>query len=268
MAREAVIAGPEGVVVAGGLVTGDESTASAYRLDLAGGRATGLHDLLVPVHDVGGVLSRGRYLVIGGGNASEQATVQSLGSRPTWRRDLPLPSARSDLSAVRFGTGVVIVGGYDGNAPALPDVLRSGRGQGWTVVGQLRVPVRYPAVCAGAGAVWVFGGERAGVMVDAIQRIDTETGRVRVVGHLPGPLGHAAAVTIGSRILVAGGRTGQTGQTSAMWWFSPRGGHLQRAGRLPSPLSDSAVVRRGGSVYLVGGETPGLSDRVLRIRYS
>jgi N-acetylneuraminic acid mutarotase len=114
----------------------------------------------------------------------------------------------------------------------------------------------------------VFGGERDGAMVDTIQRVDLDTGHVRVAGHLARPLGHATALAVGGRVLIVGGRTAPTALTSRMWWFDPRSGRLHAAGRLPTPLADTAVVRQGSAAYLVGGETPDLSDRVRRITVS
>lgn len=224
-----------------------------------------LPDLPVAVHDVGAAWARGRELVLGGGNASEQDVVQERPTDGPWRVSGRLPSPRSDLAAVGLAGRVYVVGGYAGTTPALPDVLVQTSGRRWEVLGELSIAVRYAAVALAQGAIWVFGGERNGAMVDAIQRIDLRTGRVRVVGHLSSPLGHASAVTFGSRILIIGGRTGTDTLSNALWWFDPGSYELSRAGVLPTPLADSAVVTRRNSAYLVGGETPQLSDRVLRV---
>jgi N-acetylneuraminic acid mutarotase len=102
-------------------------------------------------------------------------------------------------------------------------------------------------------------------MIDAIQRIDSHTGRARVVGHLPRPLGHAAVVALGGSMLLAGGRTRPNAVTAAMWWFDSATLTFRRAGRLPYPLADAGVFRTGRTAYLIGGETPHLSDGVIRI---
>jgi hypothetical protein len=269
VAREAAVATSRGLVVAGGLAAGDQSTATAYRLDLTSGHAATLADLPVPVHDVGGATAKGEPEVVGGGNATEQDVVQKARRRGGWRISGHLPSVRSDLVAVTVGARVFAIGGYDGVTPALPDVLVSTRGGVFHAFARLRLAVRYAAVARSDGALWVFGGERNGVEVSAIQRIDLGTGRVQVAGHLPRPLGHASAVRLGSRVLLAGGRTSGTRLTAAMWWFDPAAPDaMHRAGSLPSPLADSAVVATSGAAYLVGGETPTLSDRVLRLTLS
>jgi N-acetylneuraminic acid mutarotase len=265
VAREAVVRTAGGVVVAGGLVVGDVSTAATYRLDLRTGRVRPMPDLPVPVHDVAGGLDRGRPFVVGGGGSTEQDAAQSWRPGVGWAVSGRLPTPRSDLVCVTVNRRAVVIGGYDGTTPALPEILVSRGGHRWWVLGRLRVPVRYAAAAVADGAIWVFGGERSGAMVDAVQRVNVRSGRVRVVARLPHPLGHAAAVPVGRRILLIGGRTSGARVTDRMWWFEPGHRDFRVAGRLRTPLADAAVVATGRAAYLVGGETPLLSDRVFRI---
>lgn len=264
LGREAVVSVGGRLVVAGGLVAGDQSTATAYRLDPATGHVQPLRSLPVPVHDTAGVLLSGRPVVIGGGNASEQDVVQVR--RPGgWTVTGHLPQARSDLSAFTVGGRALVLGGYDAVTPAVPSVLASGDGVSWQVIGTLPVPVRYAAGVVHGGSVWLFGGERSGVEQTAVQRLDPATGRSAVVAHLPGPLGHASAISLGHRILLVGGRTSARGMTSRMWWFDPGTHRFTPAGELPVPLADSAVGVVGGVAYLVGGESPSVTDRVVSV---
>ena len=222
LAREAVSGGadPWHAVVAGGLVAGDTSTRATYRLDLRTGRSTRLPDLPTAVHDTAGSLASGHALVIGGGNATEQSVVQARRTNG-WRVIGHLPLPRSDLSAASSHGITYLVGGYDGTAPAMADVLRSRNGRRWTAVAKLPVPVRYAATVLMGTSLWVFGGEVSGVMVKVVQRIDLRTGRARVAGHLPMRLGHSIAVRLGNRVLLAGGRTTSGRITARMWWFRP-----------------------------------------------
>ena len=255
-------------VVAGGLVAGDQSTATAYRLDPANGhvqplrRPAGTACTTPP-----GVLLGGRPVVLGGGNASEQDVVQV---RRRGRLDASAGtcrSARSDLAAVTVAGRALVIGGYDAVTPAVPAVLASRDGASWLVVGALPVPVRYAAGVAQGGAVWLFGGERSGAQQTAVQRIDATTGKAQVVTHLPRPLGHAAAIAFGRRVLLAGGRTGSDVDDEPDVVVRPRDRRFSRAGRLPVPLADTAVAVVGGDRgYLVGGESPLVTDRVVRLR--
>ena len=221
--------------------------------------------LPVDVHDTAGVRLGGRTLVLGGGNASEQAVVQAR-RRGRWRVDGRLPAARSDLTAVVAHGRAYVVGGYDGGSPALGDVLASRDGRSWRVAAHLPLPVRYAATVLVGGALWVFGGERNGAMVDAVQRIDVGTGRAEVVGHLPRPLGHAAAVVLDGRVLLAGGRTGPDTVTDRMWWFSPAsGGSRGPVGCRPASPTRHRSPRTPAPPTSIGGETPALTDRVARL---
>ena len=252
------------IVVAGGLVPGGQSTAVTYRIEPGSGRVQPLRSLPVPVHDTAGVLLGHRPVVVGGGNATEQDVVQVR--RPGgWSVAGRMPQARSDLTAVTIGDRALVLGGYDARTPAVRSILSSRDGVHWSTIGALPVPVRYAASVVSDRAVWVFGGERAGLEQRVVQRIDAATGHASVVAHLPHPLGHASAIALGRRILLVGGRVGANTVTDLMWWFDPTTHRFAPAGRLPVPLADSAVAVDGGGVYLVGGESPSMSDRVLRV---
>lgn len=266
--REAAVRIGQVVTVAGGLIAGDQSTATSFRLDLSSGHISDLPDLSVPVHDVGGVVIGGQPVVIGGGNAVEQRVVQGFGSDGAWHLLGNLPAARSDLVAVQAGHRAFVVGGYDGTSIALGDVLATTNGSHFTVFSRLDLPVRYAAVAVNGGFIWVLGGERSGAEVDAVQRINLRTGIAQVVGQLPVALGHASLVSMGDRMLLVGGRTTGSSLTAAMWWFDPATERFTKAGSLPTPLSDSAVVTDARHAYLVGGETPNVSDRVLRLTFT
>lgn len=264
LAREVAVRTATGVVVAGGLVAGDASTSRTYLLDVRTGDQTRLSNLPVAVHDAAGADLHGHVLVVGGGNDTEQATVQQLGDNLHWRVVGSLPSPRSDLAARTVDGRLTVVGGYDGQrSPA--EILVSSRGHSFGTVGRLMGGVRYPAVAVVDGAMWLFGGERNGRSIDEVQRVDPQTGVSRVVGRLPHPLAHSAAVVMDGRVLLAGGRTGSGAVTPQMWWFDPSTGTFRGAGRLPYPLADTGVVRFGGVTYLLGGETPQLTDRVIRV---
>ena len=249
--------------VAGGLVAGDGSTDRVLSVDPAAGTVTRAATLPVPVHDTAGAARGGTVLVVGGGNASEQATVQ-VGHGGAWTVAGHLPQPRSDLVAATVGGRVLVLGGYDGTSTAMPAILASRDGRHWRPVGRLPLPVRYAASAVAAGSVWLFGGERAGVEQRAVQEVGAD-GHARVVARLPQALGHAAAVPLGDRILIVGGRPSADRVTRRMWWFDPSTRRFTPAGHLPTPLADTAVLADGDTAWLVGGESPSVSDRVVRL---
>ncbi len=252
-------------VLAGGMLPDDTSTARTTILDPLTGRTRPGPALTVAVHDAAGGLDEGRPAVVGGGNATEQSVVQALaGGR--WSVVAHLPTTRSDLSTVGAGRSSLVVGGYDG--VHVPTAVLAPRGSAFSRVGALRVGVRYAATAVLGHDAWVLGGEVDHHELGVVQRLDLRTGRTRVVGHLPRPLGHATAVPVGRRLLVLGGRTDPDTQTDAAWWFDPATSRWTRAGRLPRPLSDAAVVVGDGRAWLLGGEDPGVTDRVVEVHWS
>jgi Kelch motif protein len=255
-----------GAVVAGGLLNGDVSASGSYRIRLSDGQVTALPGLVVPVHDAASVRNgAGAPVVIGGGNSTEQAAVQALVHGHRWRVVSQLTAPRADLTAVSVANRIVVVGGYDGVREAVRTLVSSG-GLDFRPLGRLIVPVRYPSVVRWRGDVLVLGGERHGHMVKAVQQIQIPSGRCRVVGRLRFPVGHAAAVAIGGRILLMGGRTTEDSVTSSMEWFDPRNGTVRPAGHLPYPLADTGLASTGRGAYLLGGETPKLTNRVVKVR--
>lgn len=263
-ARQALIkVGPHTVVLAGGMLADDTSTDRVFRIDLTSGQADPLPRLVVPVHDAAGGQYVGRPAVFGGGNATEQSVVQSLGNRG-WRTVNRLPTTRSDLSVAAVRGGTLVLGGYDG-AGVPRTILRQSGTTGVQPFGRLRIGVRYAATAVFGSSVYVFGGEVAGHELGGVQRVDARTGVTRVVARLPKPLGHAAAMAFGPRLLLIGGRVDPNTQTSQMWWFTPATGRFAPAGELPRALSDASVVRIGHAAYLLGGEDPGVTDRVVRV---
>jgi hypothetical protein len=263
-ARQAVIpVGHGSVVLAGGLVAGDRSTDEALEIDLATGRTARLPSLAVPVHDVAGALLRGSPAVVGGGNAAEQDVVQVLTAH-AWHVTGHLPTARSDLSIVQRGRRPLVIGGYDGTRVPTEILALAGNGSSLPA-GHLVSGVRYAATAVSGRTAYVFGGEVLGRELDTVQGVDLATGHSRVVARLPVPLGHAMAATVGSRVLLMGGRVSPDRQTAAMWWFDPATARFTPAGRLPVALSDAAVTAYGHRIWLLGGEDPGVADGVLTI---
>jgi hypothetical protein len=69
---------------------------------------------------------------------------------PVWRR--------FRVTGVTAGSVAYVIGGYDGTSWD-PEVLATGDGRHFRVAARLPAPVRYAAVAAAAGEIWVFGGQ-------------------------------------------------------------------------------------------------------------
>jgi non-specific serine/threonine protein kinase len=243
----------------GGLATGDVSTTAVYRVDPASGSTTLVGHLPLAVHDAAGGAIGGKALVFGGGGAATTAIVQSW-SPATSAETASLPRPRSDLASATIDGTTFLVGGFDGSTLDAV-VLATSDGKSFVPKGTLVQPVRYPAVAAADGAVWVIGGvtgtsEGSTADTDTIQRIDARTGQTTVVGHLPMPLGHASAVDVGGELVVAGGRTG-TAPSDQVLRIDTVTGAVTPVGTLPGPRSDAGATVVGDTAYLLGGEVSG-----------
>jgi hypothetical protein len=243
----------------GGLATGDVSTAAIYRVDPTSGSTTLVGHLPLAVHDAAGGSIGGQAFVFGGGGAATTATVQSW-SPATSAETASLPRPRSDLASATIGGTTFLVGGFDGSTLDAV-VLATSDGKSFVPKGVLMQPVRYPAVAAADGGVWVIGGvtgtsEGSTADTNTIQRVDARTGQTTVVGHLPMPLGHASAVDVGGELVVAGGRTGTTPSDQVLRIDTVTGA-VTLVGRLPGPRSDAGAVVVGDTGYLLGGEVSG-----------
>jgi outer membrane protein assembly factor BamB len=294
------VASPSGrLIVLGGLTAGGGSASGVYAIRPSTGAARNVGALSAPLHDAAVAVMGHRAVVFGGGSSASVAGVQSLTLRGPHGRSRvatataagSMPAPRSDAVAATIGSTTYVVGGYDGARPDAA-VLATTNGRTFTKVAALQVPVRYPAVAALGGKVFVFGGQaitgpHAGAPLDAIQAIDPARHTAAVIGHLPEPLAGAAAVTVGGELFVAGGessaaqpRTPGVGTTqlgpgeksaaagaegsssptatvSTIWAFDPTTKRLLPAGHLQVPVSHTAVAVAGGAAWIVGGESNG-----------
>ena len=261
LSRTVAVNTGDAILVMSGLSPGDASTSRVVRINPTNGAAQLIGHLTTAVHDASGAFLNGDALVFGGGAGTQVSAVQAerAGSASVIGH---LPAGRSDTAAATIGNTAYVVGGFDGHQ--LPRaVLATTDGRSFRAVATLALGVRYPAVAAAGGAVWVVGGQLAttegtlaGAQTSDIQRIDPATGKVTVVGHLPTSLGHASAFSLGGSIYVCGGRVGSTA-SSRIWRLDPATGRVTLAGRLPMAYSDMAAVVFGSAAYLIGGETTG-----------
>jgi len=280
LSRSVVLPGAgQSLVVAGGLETAGASDEGIYDVNAASGAPTQVGDLLAPLHDAAGVVLGGKGYVFGGATTTPLTTVQVLpslggGAQSTAPATMlgPLPQPRADAAAVTIGDVAYVIGGYNG-VSADPEVLATSDGSHFSTVAELRVPVRYPAVAALDGRIYIFGGEAvagsdAGDPVATVQMIDPSSGQATVVGSLPEPVSGAAAATLGGVVYVAGGETtSSAGATPAaiktVWAWLPSQQRAVVAGHLVVAVAYAGATVIGSQAWLVGGESgPGvlLSD--------
>jgi outer membrane protein assembly factor BamB len=290
LSREVVTGSPGQLLVLGGLTVGDASANGVYAVSTATGAVRRIGTLPTPVHDAAAAVAGRRALVFGGGSPATVGTVQSFplagGGAVTDVGNLPAP--RSDAQAATIGATTYLVGGFDGSKPDA-SVVATTDGRTYKTIATLSIPVRYPAVTALGGRIYVFGGQaitgpHAGTPVSVIQAVDPARHTASIVGNLPEALAGAAAVTVDGELFVAGGEspaaakptpglgttqlTGQpianaglegpsspTRTVSTIWAYDPASGRLLAAGRLQVPVSHAAVAADGSTAWIVGGES-------------
>lgn len=264
LSREVVVptAQPNVLVIAGGVTSGGSSVASGYRLDAMSGKLTFAGNLAAATHDAAATAVGGQYVVFGGGTAAPSAKVQSFSSSGASRLLSPLPQPRADAAAVTIGATAYVVGGYQTGSLDQEVLATADGGQSYRPVARLPMPVRYPAVAALRGLIYVLGGQSAaGSLVDDVQVVDPATGRATIAGHLPAPSAAGAAGVLGGTIYLAGGlrATGpaEKGPTDAVLAFDAASGKFLPAGWLPVPVANAGAAVSGGRLWLVGGETGG-----------
>ncbi len=164
-----------------------------------------------------------------------------------------------------IGKTTYLVGGYAGTSGDRA-VLATTDGLHFKTVARLVYAIRYPAVAALRGAIYVFGGDsvervRSSQPTRAVERVDPSSGRVSVVGSLPIPLAGAAAANLGGTIYIAGGVTSLVNGSVAMrdsraiYAWDPRTDQALFAGHLFVAVAHAGVAVVGHRAWLVGGET-------------
>ncbi|HWD09557.1 MAG TPA: kelch repeat-containing protein [Actinomycetota bacterium] len=241
----------------GGLDPGGVSSADIFRIDPASGAVAVAGHLATPTHGGAAVTVGNQVLVFGGADVSPNDLVQSFDPATGATSVIGhMPSARADLVGVLVGGQVVLLGGFNGST-FVTDVWTTADGTTFSVLGQVAQPERYPAVAVVGTTIYLFGGlvaggEYNGTESTAVQSFDVATGRGAVIGHLPEPLAHARAATVGGQVLVFGGWT-SAGASAAVWRFDPATGAVTPVGTLPEAVADEAIGVVGGTVYFASG---------------
>jgi DNA-binding beta-propeller fold protein YncE len=249
----AVAGTPAGdALVMGGLDSADASSPAIVRI--AGGSARVVGRLPAALHDAAAATIGSRTLFMGGGNGgSSSSAIDLVSPSGVATRAGALPVAASDVAAASVDGAIYVVGGYDGAKP-LDTIVRVDPAGHATVVAHLPHAVRYAAVASAAGKVIIAGGTVGVDATDAVLSFDPNTHRVAALGRLPHPTTHAAALTLGSEVLVVGGRgSSLDSQRADVVAIDPTRRRVRRAGHLPAALSDLSAISLGGRALIVGG---------------
>lgn len=285
LSRMDVYPGPSSnqLVLAGGLTSGDKSTNGIYTLDLTNGNLNNTGTLPSSVHDAAGAMIGTSYGVFGGGVNNSFASTTTFSLNGLVQASGILPQARSDSEAVTIGQLTYIIGGYSGSQ-ADSSVLITKDGKTYSSIGNLPIPVRYPAVAAMGNNIYVFGGEAVGGShngqpTQSVQVIDTLNKTISLESwKLPVPLEGALAFNVDNELFLAGGQstTPETIPTgigttqvpgitvsnksltyNTIWAVNTYSGSFLQAGTLQLPVAYGGVAVEGTRAWIVGGEYNG-----------
>jgi YVTN family beta-propeller protein len=249
---------PGGAVLVGGLTAADVSTDQIVVATRAGARVVGR--LPGALHDAAAVRLGKLVYAFGGGNGVAQLDqiVRIDPHTGAAERVASLPSASSDQSAAALGGTAYVVGGYTGTR-WLDTIVAWRPGGRARVVAHLPIPLRYAAVTAAGGRIFVAGGSlENGTASSVVYAYTPSTGRVVRIARLPAPTTHAAAAATASAVYVVGGRSATPDTpTSRIVALDAATGRVRNGGTLATALSDLAAVASGHGILLAGGRSAG-----------
>ena len=175
-----------------------------------------------------------------------------------WQAAAPLPLARTEVSAARLGSAIVVVGGYlaDGRSTGRVDAYspRTGR---WRRLPDLPAQVNHAMAASAGGRLYLVGGygaERRGFAFFG--------GRWRALRKLPAPRAAAGAAVVGRKLYIVGGVVAPGRLAPRMLVLDLRTGSWSYAPG-PSPREHLAVTASGGIVYALAGRSSGTNFTTL-----
>jgi YVTN family beta-propeller protein len=251
------------IYIAGGLDAADTTVGGVFSMNPTSGRLTPLGSLPQPVHDAAAAMISGKLYVFAGGAGTGSDTVQAFDpATGTGSVVGHLPVALSDLAATQIGTTTYLVGGYDGTQPR-SEIYATTDGTTFSTVGHLPIGLRYPAVTDIAGRLVIAGGLASSGPVNDVYTFDPSSGAITLTAHLPAPVAHAAAFTLGGRIYVVGGRDASDTALARASEIDPSTWRVEPEPPLGQPVADAAVAA-GRRTLLIGGWNTSTSSQVLQ----
>jgi YVTN family beta-propeller protein len=252
------------VYIAGGLDASDTTVGGVFAMNPVSGRLTPVGSLAQPVHDAAAAVISGKIYVFAGGAGSGTDTVQAFDpATGTGSIVGHLPIALSDLASAQVGSTTFLIGGYDGTRPR-SEIYATIDGTTFSTVGHLPQGLRYPAVTQISGRIVIAGGLASSGPTDGVYAFDPASGTTKLIAHLPAPVAHAAAFTLGGKVYVVGGRDAADAAVTGASEIDPTTGRVESEPRLRQPVADAAVAAGLHRTLLIGGWGATTLSQVMR----
>ncbi|QQE78889.1 hypothetical protein [Alicyclobacillus sp. SO9] len=219
--------------------------------------------LAVRTHDAAAAYLGSDLYVFGGGQAVSYNTIVKLSKNSATAKTVgKLSSPLSDAAAVPFKwkgkQGIVRVGGYDGNTYRQSTEffsITNGVLQG-TKMFAMPVGLRYAAVAAGNGKIYIAGGKTHHQGFSAhVYSWSPQKGIQKLPVQLAYGIAKAALFVDGSYLLVAGGENQKGVPIRNILAINIRTGKTKVVGKLPGPLADFGYTQQGKRGFIAGGKT-------------
>lgn len=268
----AAVMTPHTIWVLGGVVDGQNSALVQKLTWKTPSQLNPVEDITpglpVSLRGAAAVAVSGRILLMGGTAAASSPTVFRL-PLPTLSpatSDTPLPVALSSPTAVKDGKRILVIGGHD-NAASSATIWSYEPKKPVTVFGHLPIRVRYPAIAAAHGTVYVIGGLGPNGPINQALAYNLASHHMTKLPHYPVAVEYAQATVIDHTLVVAGGKT-DAGWISAVYWYDSAKKVWKAGPSLPEPAGDGALVTLPtGRALWIGGQTPaGVSSSIWTIQ--
>ncbi len=286
VAAASLVGNPQWLLLAGGQTSPSDVTSSLLRGQIAGNGQPGgwmSSGTLDRARAAAGVhLFNDRIYLIGGWSGSaplrstKYAAVDTAGNVGVWQDGPELPGGRYYFGSTIHNGMLYVAGGWDGMGPRaevfLASVTPEGGLSSWLPATSLPRPLVGLTLTAFGGYLYAIGGNDGSASSTRVYRApldpDGTPGAWAEVGALPAPRSYHAAVVASNRLVILGGLSGSTSNTSTATVYAAalitEGalGPWSTEAPLPRPLDRHAAVvatvpNCGEVIYIAGGRSNG-----------
>lgn len=189
----------------------------------------------------------------------------TLGS---WVTQAPMPTARTENSAVALGGLVYLAGGFGvGGGPAPELFVYDPKFNRWETMGNLPRAVNHTGMAAVDGLLYLVGGfgENSFSAIDFLQIFDPATGSFDMGPPLPTPRGALAVTVLDGRIHAIGGLDAQGRDVGTHEVFDPSEGSWSTRAPMPTARDHHGAAAAGGLIYVAAGRVGNVNLSTLEV---
>ena len=204
-------------------------------------------------------ISKPSQRFLGGGEFREFGDLRPGGWR--WGHQVPLPSARSEISAAKAGDRIYVIGDFGGQrATEIYDPVTNT----WRRGADFPLAIHHTAAVGWKDKVYVLGGYVDDWRpTDGVYEYDIGLNQWRALPVLPTPRGSASAVVLDGHIHVVGGVSVGGRNTPAHETYDIATGLWTARAGIPTPRDHFALVVLDERIYALGGRIDGDYSRNL-----